>query len=111
MARIKNSIDLSTIKEPVEFMRHGSQAIQAIGDQVNGGLEFGKNIRSDTVTVKFTAANTDTAVNHNLNKNPVHYIIGQKSATCDVFTGTRSATNGTIYLQSTAPATVTLVIF
>ncbi len=109
--KIKNSIDLSTIKEPEEFMRHGSQAIQAIGDSVNGALEFDKNIRSQTVSVVFATANIDVAVSHTLNKTGVHYLVGKKSASCDVFSGKKASTDSTIYLQSTHPATVSVVLF
>ncbi len=111
MAKILTSVDLSTINEPKEFMRHGSQAIQSIGDSVNGGLEFDKNMKTNTVVVVFASANTDVAVKHKLNKSSVHYLTGKKSVSCDIFTGTRAATTDTIYLQSTQPATVTLVLF
>jgi len=109
MAKIRKLSNLTTIKDPQEFMRHGSQAIGAAVDTINGGLEFDSNLNTSSVSVTFTAANTDTMVTHGLGKVPVGYLKSKASANCNIFDGTKSATDTVIYLQSTAPATVTLI--
>lgn len=111
MPKIINTVDLTTIKTTEEFMRHGSRAIGETADAVNGNLEFDKNLKTQTIIVTFPTANTDVAIAHNFNKVSVHYMPVKKSATCDIVSGTKNSTPNTLYLQSTAPATVTLVLF
>lgn len=110
MAKIQVIQDLNKVKDPNEFMRHASQVHQQTTDAVNGGLEFDQNIRSQTVVVTFNAANTDVAVNHNLNKTDVNYLKGKQSAALSVFDGVTKATNKTIYLRADQPGTVTLIL-
>lgn len=111
MPKIQNHTGLSNIKDTGEFVTRGSQAIQEIGDTVNGKLEFDKNLNTQTVSVNFTTANTDVAVSHNLNKVGVNFIQANSSVACNVFKGKKVSTSNTLYLQSTQPATVTLILY
>ncbi len=111
MAKITTHPDLSNITDPNEFMARGSGIVKDTVDQVNGGLEFDKNLNTQTVSVVFPTANTDVAVSHNLGRTGVKYFIGGKSVDCSVFDGSRAQTKTTIYLRSTQPATVTVVLF
>jgi hypothetical protein len=109
MARIRKLSNLTSIKDPKEFFRHGSQAIGAAVDTINGGLEFDSNLATSSVSVTFTTANSDTQVAHGLGRPPTGFMTSMPTAACNIFLGTRSADANVIYLQSTAPATVLLI--
>lgn len=109
MPKIPNFVDLGSIKDPAEFMRHSSIATGNLADTVNGGLEFDNNLNTKTITVEFKTANTDTMVTHNLGRIPKGYLPSKQSANMVVFDGTKSATINVSYLQSSAPGTITLI--
>lgn len=111
MAKITSPTDLTSITDEKDFMRFTSQLINNIVDIINGKITFNDNITSQSVTVSFTAANTDTAISHKLNKTGVKYFPVSKSVACDVFNGSKSQTTNTIYLQSTQIANVTLELY
>jgi hypothetical protein len=109
MAKVRNFVDLGQIKEPQDFMKHGSIAVGDLSDAVNGGLEFDSNLNTKTVTVTFDAANTETAVTHNLGRIPTGYLASKMSANMVVFDGSRAATSNVSYLKASAPGTITLI--
>lgn len=111
MAKVTQNDRLGTIKDPLEFIRQAATLLSDIVLMINGKIEFGDNIKSQVVSVSFTASDTDTAVNHGLNKTGVNYFPTTKNVTCDIYSGNRSANNQTIYLRSTQVASVTLVLF
>lgn len=111
MGKIQSRTDLSSLETPEEFQRHGAQAISNMADVVNGQLEFDKNFKSQTVTVTFTSADTDTSVTHSLKKTNVNYMVVKKSANCSVYDGAGKATANRLFLRSSSAATVTLVLF
>ena len=78
---------------------------------VNGNLEFGANIKSASVRVTFTAANTDTVINHALGKPPSGYLIAGLSTNLIVYDGSMPSTKNTITLKSSAIGTATLLLF
>lgn len=111
MSKISQNDRLGTIKDPVDFIRQASKLLGDIVLVINGKIEFGDNIQSQIVSVSFSAQNTDTSVNHALNKSSVNYFPVSKNVACDIYTGNRAANNKTIYLRSTQVASVTLVLF
>lgn len=110
MAKIQHFPDLGNLN-PQDFVKHGSQVIQNTVDQVNGNLEFDKNIKSQTVVVKFAQPNIDMAVSHKLNKVSVHYMVVKKNVDCSIYDGVTKNTSNIVYLRSTQASTVTLVLF
>lgn len=110
MPKIQTFTGLGNLKDPQEFIRHGSKAIAATADVVNGKLEFDKNLDTQTVTVTFPAANTDVKVDHQLNRIVKGYIVAKKSADCSVFDGQGTSTSNAVYLRSTQAATVTVIL-
>lgn len=110
MGKITNSPNLSNLTDPKEFQRHASIAVGSVVDKINGGLEFDKNFNSQTVSVVFDQANTDVAVAHTLGRTGLKYLKAQSTADCSVYDGSKPATKDTIYLRSTQPATVSLVL-
>lgn len=102
--------DLNKIDDQDEFQRHSSAVTQNIVQVLSGQLSFADNFSSQTISVTFTAANTDTTVAHTLGRVPDHYLIGSKSVSCDVYTGSIAATKSSITLRATAPATVVVIL-
>ena len=111
MPKLKVPYDLSNISDPQAFLSPASQIISEMGDDINGKLEFDKNIKTQTVVVNFSAANTDTTVPHQLSKTGVCYFPVSKSLSCDVYHGTTPDNNSNLFLRCTVKATVTLVLF
>lgn len=111
MAKITAHPDLSNLDDPKEFMKHGSIVVKDAVDQINGGLEFDKNLNTETVTIKFLTANVDVAVPHSRGRTGLKYFPVKKSVDCSIYDGSNAATTKIIYLRSTQPATVSVVLF
>lgn len=111
MAKLRTRTDLTSLKDPAEWQRHGSQAVAEMGDTINGGLEFDKNFASQTVTVNFKTANVDVAVPHTLGKTGVNYLIARKSSNCTVYDGATMPQPNKLWLRSSAPGAVVLVLY
>lgn len=111
MSQVQALSDLGNIEDPTEFMRQASKLLTSIVDVVNGGLEFDKNLLSQTVDFTFTAVNTEFAVPHNLNRTGLNYIVVSKSAYCDVARVVNRDTKTAIYLIGSGIANVKLILF
>lgn len=112
MARLREKTDFHHAKDLPELARFSSQFATGVEAILNGRIEFGENIRSQTVSVTFPQANVDVAVRHKLNKIPVNFLVVNKSQALDVYHGAGADTLGMIFLRSTvAGATVTLILF
>lgn len=109
MPKVRNFVDLGSVKDPTDFMKHTSIAVGDAVDALNGNLEFDSNLDTKTVTVTFKTANTDLAITHNLGRIPTGYLPSKQSANMVVFDGTKQATTTVSYLQSSAPGTITLI--
>ncbi len=110
MSKITASADIQQVK-PEEVQRFVDLFCQDTLDTVNGKLDFATNFACKIIDVSFTAANTDTSVNHGLGRVASKYFPISKSAACDVYAGTAQSTSSTLILKGTAIATVTLVVF
>lgn len=111
MAKITTPSDFSQIQDAPTFMRMCSQFINDLVSLINGKIEFDSNLKTQSMSVTFSAANTDLAVSHSLGKSSVKYIVTSKSKSCDVFNGLAANTTNKLYLQCTQAATVTLELF
>jgi len=80
---------------------------QYVSKILNGLFSFGDGTNRDNIAGNWVnvttpvAPNTDFAVNHNLGQLPVGYLVMQKSAACDVYTGSVAATKTQITLRAT----------
>lgn len=109
MAKLDN-IDLGKIVDPKDFMRYCSKFCANVFSLFNGKIEFDLNILSQTVTVTFVSSNTDTKVNHSLNRTGLKYIVASSGSACDVYDGVTPSTNSAIYLRGTVTTTVTIIL-
>lgn len=104
-----NPINFSNITELEDLLRWIAVYTGQLTPVINGKIQFHDNIQSQQIEVKFTLANTDQSIVHNLNKTGVKYIVTDKDVSCDIYKGQKDDTLNTIFLRSTvANSTVTL---
>lgn len=102
----------NNVSNLTELARLFSILVGELKTILNGGLFFSDNFNAKTVTVSFTAANSDTRIEHNLGRVPSGYLVTSLSAATIIYSGAQSTTEQYIFLRSSAaPATVNLVIF
>ncbi len=112
MASLSNPKQLQNINDVQEFMRYCAQAVDDIQTVINGQIEFGVNIKSQTVVQYFDQANVDKQILHSLNKTNVNFIIVNKTASSDFYHGVNKDLINTINLRSTvAGVTATIILF
>jgi hypothetical protein len=112
LSQITSLSDLSNIVDVKSLVIRLADYFRSLNSVINGQIEFGLNIKSQTVSVTFGAANRDVQVNHTLGKVGVSYIPVSKNISGDVFTGVTSATTTALFLRSNvANLTVSLILF
>ena len=112
MSNVKAFADFGSIEDFKEFSRFVAQAFNDLQPVINGKIEFGINIASQTVTTFFNQAASDMLIAHQLNKTGVNYIVCNKSAPCDIYHGNQRDNSSQIFLRSTVSGvTVTFVLF
>ena len=112
MGRVVARTDVDGANDAEELGSLCEQAFRDVVSQVNGNLEFDKNMLTETVSVTFPAsANTEQRISHKMNRIISDYIVCKKSVACDVYDGTTDADKNSIYLKCTvASATVKLIL-
>lgn len=110
MSRVTESTDMTQAK-PEELPAVIERFSQNVADALNGGLDFHTNFNGALVTANFTAANTDTAIAHNLGRIPAGYIKTSQGSALNIFDGVVKSTTKIIYLQSSAIGTAGLLIY
>lgn len=110
MPKVNNFADLGKMS-PDKFHIEASPIIKELADVVNGKLGFDDNIDCQHVDVTFLVSNQDVAITHNLNRTGLRYLKAKASVDCSIYDGISASTKNTIYLRSTQPATVTLVLY
>lgn len=108
--RITASPDVERVKTE-ELARYTSIFLTQVVEALNNNLSFVDNFNAKTLTVSFTAANTDVAIIHGLGRVPQGYIqVGQNAAT-SVYDGASANTAQLLYLRASATANVRLVVY
>lgn len=110
MSRLTESTDVTQVK-PEEIGTHLDRFSQQVSEILNGGIDFRTNFNGGLVNAVFIAANTDTAVAHNLGRIPTGYIPTAKTAAMHVYTGTAPWTTKLMYLKSDVIGTVGLLVY
>jgi hypothetical protein len=73
-------------------------------------LDFETNFNCKLLSVTFSAANVNVAVNHGLGRVPTGYIVYQRSANLVVFDGSAN-TSTFLNLQASTAGTVSVIVF
>lgn len=110
MGKVKSSPNLQNVKDLAELKRFAGAFLDEIQREFNGRIIFGDNIASSAATtVVFDAAGV-VEVAHPLAQVPTGFIIISKSVTVDVWRAPTTWTDTKIYLQSSAGATVIILV-
>lgn len=78
---------------------------------LNKGFIPSDNMRGSLKEVTFTAADTDTEVEHGLNYSPQYYLVFNRNGGFIVYSGVSVTTNRFIYLRATDTGTARIFIF
>ena len=108
--KITQNPDVSNVPNLEDLKRFSSILFGQIASAVNGGLSLPDNFFGQAISVTFSAANTDTPLDHNLNKIVTNYIVLNRSANMVIFNGSGASTSSRIYLQSSAAGTATVYL-
>lgn len=111
MSSIKRQIQFSNIKSVEELGRYLSAYSDEVQNVVNGDLELERNIRGTVLDVVFGMANTSTTITHNLGYIPRGYYQIDSSAATSLYNGGQPWTTVSIFVKSSAVATVKMFIF
>ncbi len=113
MSQIGSTLEFSTTSDRWKTLQ---RAWQLFARTFNGEVGFGDGTKRDNIdgnwvsVVTPVAVNTDFTINHTLNRVPVGYLTMQKSAACDVYTGSVAATKTQLTLRASVGA-VALKLF
>lgn len=110
MSKVTASTDIQQVK-PDEVARFTDLAFQDIVSTLNGNLDFQTNFNCKILSVTFSAANTQVAISHGLGRIPAGYLQISSSVAASVYNGDSSSSSSVLYLKSSAPATVGLIVF
>lgn len=96
-----------------EGLRRQTQILATkLEELLNNGINFKDNFQSQSISVAFTAADTDLQIAHQLNIVPTGYLVTNKSVSLDVYNGSSNIFNKTfITLRSSAIGTATIMVF
>lgn len=109
--KITQDSNLDRIEEQKEQMRFLSIFCDQVTTMLNNGLLFSDNFNQKTLSVTFSAVNTDTAINHGLGRVPQGYIVIGRSANLVVYNGASQWTSSLIYLRSSALGSANMFVF
>jgi hypothetical protein len=96
-----------TTKWVDSFVQMIKNVYQNLAQAINGNLTFGDGTNQDNFDGSWinintpVTPNTDFTMNHNLGRIPAGYIVMEKNAACDVYTGSVVATKTAITLRAT----------
>lgn len=111
MAQVKAPASFQGISDTLELGRFITGFIQALIQQVNGGLDFGANVRAyGPAPITFVTANTDVRIVHTLGKVPTGYLVVNSSVAMRVFNGATAWTQNTIFLRSDTVGVATIYV-
>lgn len=88
-----------------------SNIVKKIINLINGEIKFQDNIKCNIVDVDFQVADADTPIDHNLGFIPVGYLVIQPTVSMNIYNGSQSWSNGSIYLRSTVVGAARIIVF
>lgn len=111
MGIIQASSDITNLKDNEERFRYIKLFFESTTQQVNGNLEFGKNIKTVLINVTFSAANQNVTVSHNLGKIPTGYLVAGLTSALIVYDGSLPSNQTNITLRASAPGTARIMFY
>lgn len=111
MGRVQSSTRVAGLNNINDLSKFVEICLDDIVNQLNGNVEFLKNMKLKTLSVAFTSANSDTTAIHGLGFVPNGYITYGLTASMTVYDGSAAWTSSTITLRSSAVGTARLMVF
>lgn len=93
---LPNMQNLTTVEDVVRFL---SRYLKDVEAAVNGGLRFTDNVKSQLLTVNFTATNTDTTFQHKMGKPITGVMDYYNQVGGSVYFGSRASTQYDVTLR------------
>ena len=109
MAVLTQSPNITDLKSQEDVNRYIQLFLQGVQDVINGRLSLADNNILKKVGVDFTAADTDTVINHGLSRAPRGYFVISRTAGMIVYDGSKASTVTQITLKSSAIGTAQIV--
>lgn len=110
MSKVTASYEFQACK-PEDMPRFLTLFGEQVSRTLNNGLDFETNFNSKTVSITFSAANTDVIVAHGLGRLPVGYIVVGLSASLTVYDGVGANTTSNLVLRANATGTARLLVY
>lgn len=110
MSKITNDPNIDRVEEADDHAKFISIFLDEVKTLLNSGLKFSDNFDAKFVDVYFSSV-AETKINHGLGRTPAGYLITRKSANMNVYDGSSTWNNSSMYLQSTLAGNVTLLVF
>lgn len=111
MGQIQSSVSLGNVNDTEEFMRYSSILHSDTSGVINGGLEFDKNLNTQTVDVTFVVANVDVTVPQSLGRVPTGFLVANLSVASIIYLGSQGFDSSNIYLRASVACTCKVIIF
>lgn len=109
--KIKTVVDLANTEGLEGLRRFTAQAIKEIVDLLNGRIGLTDNCQTSLLSVVFLGATTDQGTMHSLGRIPTGYIVTSKTANIQIYNGTTTNTDTTLYLASSGAGTISVLLF
>lgn len=109
--KINASADLDNVLDFDALKRFTTIAFKQVIDCLNGNVDVVDNLRIRLVNATFSAANTDTQINHGLGRSPNGYILAGASGNFTIFNGSQGSSADLIYLQASAAGSAKILFF
>lgn len=110
MSKPTQSTDFDRIK-PEDVPKYLAKYAEEISRILTNGVDFQTNFNGKLLSITFSAANSDTALTHNLGRVPTGYLVYSKSAALIVYDGSLGSSESVIYLRASAPGTAGVIVF
>lgn len=111
MGKLTSSPDLGSTRNHEELARFVTIILDDIFDQINGRIEFEKNIYARIVSVNFPTANVEVRVPHTLNRvSNGYYLIGSDVA-MSLYDGVSINEVNVLFLRSNQSGNARVLIF
>ena len=111
MSRVTQDTSVDRHEDLKEVARFSSMLFDQIASLLNNGLRFSDNFDAKLLDITFSAASTNSALNHGLDRVPAGYLVLRRSANITVYDGTSSWNASTMYLGSSGAGTVKVLVF
>lgn len=107
---IRSNTNISNAPDFEDLRKFSATLLNEIVSVINGGLEFGSNLKTQTI-VKSVTAGVEFTIGHTLKRIPSGYFIVRMNVANTLIDGTKEWTTESISLIPSATGKVTFIVF